>query len=59
MGYNAEKNMVDNMHVVVLTGYSSNGSYHITDPAGRGKYWVSKSQFENAYNALKWAVVVR
>lgn len=54
------RNMVNNMHVVTLTGYNSNGSYHITDPASsKGKYWVSKSQFENAYNALQWGVVVR
>lgn len=57
MGYEEKKTIVDNMHVVVLSGYNSNGSYHVSDPAGRGKYWVSKSRFENAYNALQWAVV--
>lgn len=53
------RKLIRNMHVVLLTGYNSNGSYHVTDPAGRGKYWVRKSKFETAYNLLQWGVVVR
>jgi len=60
MGDAGMVNMVNNMHVMVLTGYDSEGNYHVTDPAGSSaSYWVSKSKFEAAYNALKWAVVVR
>lgn len=60
MGEAGMVNMVDNMHVMVLTGYNSDGSYHVTDPASsRNRYWVTKEKFEASYNALKWAVVVR
>ncbi len=60
MGEAGMVNIVDNMHVMVLTGYNSDGSYHVTDPASSKKmYWVSKEKFEASYNALKWAVVVR
>jgi hypothetical protein len=45
---------------MVLTGYNSEGDYHVTDPASsRNRYWVSREKFEASYNALKWAVVVR
>ena len=60
MGEAGMVNIVDNMHVMVLTGYNSDGSYHVTDPASsRNRYWVTKAKFEASYNALKWAVVVR
>jgi len=60
MGEAGIVNIVDNMHVMVLTGYNSQGDYHVTDPANsKNKYWVSKVKFETSYNALKWAVVVR
>ena len=60
MGEAGMVNIVDNMHVMVLTGYNSDGSYHVTDPASsRNRYWVAKDKFEASYNALKWAVVVR
>ena len=60
MGEAGNVNIVDNMHVMVLTGYNSNGEYQVTDPANSKQvYWVSKTSFETAYNALKWAVVVR
>lgn len=60
MGEAGIVNIVDNMHVMVLTGYNSEGDYHVTDPASsRNKYWVSREKFEASYNALKWAVVVR
>jgi uncharacterized protein YvpB len=60
MGPSGNVNIVDNMHVMVLTGYNSDGEYHVTDPASsRNTYWVSQVKFETAYNALKWAVVVR
>lgn len=60
MGPSGSVNIVDNMHVMVLTGYNSDGEYHVTDPASsRNTYWVSQVKFETAYNALRWAVVVR
>lgn len=60
MGEAGSVNIVDNMHVMVLTGYNSDGEYHVTDPASsRNRYWVSGLKFETSYNALKWAVVVR
>ena len=60
MGEAGNVNIVDNMHVMVLTGYNSNGEYQVTDPANSKQvYWVSKAKFETAYNALKWAVVAR
>lgn len=60
MGPSGYVNIVDNMHVMVLTGYSSDGEYHVTDPASsKNSYWVSQVKFETSYNALKWAVAVR
>lgn len=60
MGPSGNVNIVDNMHVMVLTGYNSDGEYHVTDPASsRNTYWVSQVKFETSYNALRWAVVVR
>lgn len=60
MGPSGSVNIVDNMHVMVLTGYNSDGEYHVTDPASsRNTYWVSQVKFETSYNALRWAVVVR
>jgi uncharacterized protein YvpB len=63
MGSAGVVNIVDNMHVMTLIGYNkTTGSYYVADPDRRTtntKYWVSKSVFETAYNALKYAVVVR
>lgn len=48
------------MHVMTLIGYNENtGQYKVMDPAGEGAYWVSKSRFENAYNALRFAITVK
>lgn len=52
--------MVDNLHVMTLAGYSSKTKrYKVMDPNNKGEYWVNKYEFERAYNALKYAVVVR
>ncbi|WP_146551962.1 C39 family peptidase [Rummeliibacillus sp. SL167] len=52
--------MVDNLHVMTLAGYSSKTKrYKVIDPNNKGEYWVNKYEFERAYNALKYAVVVR
>lgn len=55
--------IVDNMHVVLLTGYddrdSSNPRFYVADPDDRGTYWISKAKFDAAYNCLKWAIAVR
>lgn len=60
MGDAGMVNIVDNMHIMLLTGFNSNGEYQVTDPANSKKvYWVSANQFETAYNALKWAIVIR
>ena len=63
MGSAGVVNMVDNMHVVTLIGYNrENDSYYVADPNSRcsnNKYWVNKGAFEAAYNALRYAVVVR
>ena len=60
MGEAGNVNIVGNMHVMLLTGYNSNGEYQVADPANSKQvYWVSKAKFETAYNALKWAVVAR
>lgn len=48
---------VNNSHVMTVDGYCP-GQYHVEDPAG-GSYWVSASNFENAYNIKRFAVVVR
>lgn len=64
LGAAGKQTLVDNMHVVTLIGYNkSTGAYYVADPnkktASSGKYWVSKSRFEAAYNPLKFAVIVR
>lgn len=63
MGSAGYVNIVDNMHVMTLIGYDKHtGKYYVADPDSRSsnnKYWVSQSAFETAYNALKYAVVVR
>ncbi|WP_102692451.1 C39 family peptidase [Rummeliibacillus pycnus] len=52
--------MVDNLHVMTLAGYSSKTKrYKVIDPNNKGIYWVNEYEFERAYNALKYAVVVR
>ncbi|MGX9133895.1 C39 family peptidase [Rummeliibacillus sp. JY-2-4R] len=52
--------MVDNLHVMTLAGYSSKTKrYKVIDPNDKGEYWVNQYEFERAYNALKYAVVVR
>ncbi|WP_397537748.1 C39 family peptidase [Rummeliibacillus pycnus] len=52
--------MVDNLHVTTLAGYSSKTKrYKVVDPNNKGIYWVNEYEFERAYNALKYAVVVR
>lgn len=49
-----------NLHVMLLIGYNSyTGSYIVADPWGGIQINVSKSQFENSYNILRFAVVVR
>ncbi|MBQ0140114.1 MAG: C39 family peptidase [Kurthia sp.] len=61
MGSAGRVKTVDNMHVVTLIGYNQTG-YYVADPnrksSKKGKYWVSKTKFENAYNSLKYAVIV-
>ena len=53
-------NCTSNMHVMTLIGYNSNtGKYKVMDPAGQGAYWVSKKSFENAYNALRFAITIK
>ncbi|MFR6486872.1 MAG: C39 family peptidase [Clostridium sp.] len=48
-----------NLHVVTLVGYNGRtGKYKINDPYF-GVLWISKGQFENVYNSMKKAVVVR
>lgn len=63
MGSAGHVNIVDNMHVMTLIGYNKNtGSYYVADPDSKSsndKYWVGQGAFETAYNALKYAVVVR
>lgn len=53
---------VDNMHVMTLIGYDEEtGNYLVNDPNSYAKsqYWVTKEKFEKAYDALKYAIVVR
>ena len=53
---------VDNMHVMTLIGYDEEtGNYLVNDPNSyvKSQYWVTKEKFEKAYDALKYAVVVR
>lgn len=61
MGSAGRVKTLDNLHVVTLIGYNKTG-YYVADPNRKsnkaGKYWVSKSKFEKAYNRLKYAVIV-
>ena len=52
---------VDNLHIVLLTGYDSTiGEYKVADPSSeQGTYWINGYALEKAYNAKKQAVVVR
>ncbi len=53
-------NIVDNMHVMTLTGYDTkSGKFRVMDPYKKGSYWVSGTTFKKSYNALKWAITVR
>ena len=53
-------NIVDNMHVMTLTGYDTkSGKFRVMDPYKKGSCWVSSSVFKRSYNALKWAITVR
>ncbi|BDR54116.1 hypothetical protein KIMH_02270 [Bombiscardovia apis] len=50
---------VNNNHAVTLDGYNiPAGQVHVSDPIS-GSYWLSRAQFEEIYNARKFAVVVR
>lgn len=48
---------IDNTHVVTVDGYS-NSAVHVVDPEN-GAYWVSKSKFSEAYEHMKFAVVIQ
>ncbi|WP_429958630.1 C39 family peptidase [Enterococcus sp. AZ196] len=49
----------NNNHAVTLDGYNKAGNQvHVSDPIS-GSYWLSRTTFENIYNARKYAVVVR
>ena len=53
---------IDNMHVMTLIGYDEGtGAYLVNDPNSytKNQYWVKKDEFEKAYDALKYAIVVR
>ena len=53
---------IDNMHVMTLIGYDEGtGAYLVNDPNSytKNQYWVKKDKFEKAYDALKYAIVVR
>lgn len=53
-------NIVDNMHVMTLTGYDTkSGKFRVMDPYKKGSYWVAVAVFKRSYNALKWAITVR
>ena len=53
-------NIVDNMHVMTLTGYDTkSGKFRVMDPYKKGSYWVSGAVFKRSYNALKWAITVK
>ena len=50
---------VNNNHAVTLDGYNKGSNQvHVSDPIS-GSYWMSRTTFENIYNARKYAVVVR
>lgn len=49
----------NNNHAVTLDGYNKGSNQvHVSDPIS-GSYWLSRTTFENIYNARKYAVVVR
>lgn len=49
----------NNNHAVTLDGFNKAGNQvHVSDPIS-GSYWLSRTTFENIYNARKYAVVVR
>ena len=49
----------NNNHAVTLDGYNKGSNQvHVSDPIS-GSYWMSRTTFENIYNARKYAVVVR
>lgn len=49
----------NNNHAVTLDGYNkSSNQVHVSDPIS-GSYWMSRTTFENIYNARKYAAVVR
>ncbi|WP_438744231.1 C39 family peptidase [Enterococcus sp. DIV0802c] len=50
---------VNNNHAVTLDGYNKGSNQiHVSDQIS-GSYWMSRTTFENIYNARKYAVVVR
>ncbi|MDT2523280.1 C39 family peptidase [Enterococcus raffinosus] len=49
----------NNNHAVTLDGFNKAGNQvHVSDPIS-GSYWLSRTTFENIYNARKYVVVVR
>ncbi|PQD35050.1 C39 family peptidase [Enterococcus durans] len=49
----------NNNHAVTLDSYNKGSNQvHVSDPIS-GSYWMSRTTFENIYNARKYAVVVR
>ena len=49
----------NNNHAVTLDGFNKAGNQvHVSDPIS-GSYWLSRTTFENIYNARKYAVVVK
>lgn len=49
----------NNNHAVTLDGYNKpSNQVHVSDPIS-GSYWMSRTTFENIYNARKYAVAVR
>ncbi|MBO1103503.1 C39 family peptidase [Enterococcus hirae] len=49
----------NNNHAVTLDGYNKGSNQvHVSDPIS-GSYWMSRTTFENIYNARKYVVVVR
>lgn len=45
---------VDNLHVLTVDGYN-NAQFHVSDPM-KGGYWISKTQFYEAYAPYHYAV---
>lgn len=49
----------NNNHAVTLDGFNKGSNQvHVSDPIS-GSYWLSRTTFENIYNARKYAVVVK